>query len=474
MGTDAVDVCVVGAGGAGLAAAIEAADAGARVLVLEAAAEIGGSTALSGGVLYAAGTSVQRDHGEEGDSWRALSERWLDVNRWSVEPGVARALAEGATEAVEWLRGLGVEFGLVIKSPVETARRGHKIGGLGAGLVAVLTREVAARPSIEVRTRARVDGLVQDDAGRVLGVTVGDDRVETGAVVLATGGFGQSAEMIAEHLPSVARHGAVTWSVSAPTCVGDGLHLAASAGAAIVGHDCALALVTPGFGTFFDVVPPAWLVYVNRAGQRFADEQMPYGVVATLVHAQEGGSAFALLDGPTFDFAAPGTPSHMGGPSPNWNHRALGEQLDARTGRVHRADTVAALAASLGVDGPGLAATLAAYNADCEAGADSRFGKDPAWMRPVATPPFYGVEIFPAMLALTMCGVRIDPSARALTAAGAVIPGLHACGETTGGTMGQQYAGSGSSIANALVFGRIAGRTAARSVATARAAEARP
>ena len=95
--------------------------------------------------------------------------------------------------------------------------------------------------------------------------------------------------------------------------------------------------------------------------------------------------------------------------------------------------------------------------------ADRRFGKDPAWMRPVATPPFYGAEIFPAMIALTACGIRIDPDARALTRAGRPIAGLYAAGETTGGPMGLQYAGSGSSIANSLVFGRIAGRSAARS-----------
>jgi fumarate reductase flavoprotein subunit len=340
-----VDVCVLGSGAAGMAAAIEAHDAGRSVLVLEAAAETGGSTALSGGVIYAGGTSVQREHGIE-DSVRAVYERYLDVNRWAVEPGMAKAFAAGAADAIEWLRGMGVEFGLVIASPIEEIRRGHKTQGLGARLVEVLDREVRAR-GIEVRTRCRVDGLVVDD-GRVVGVTVGDERIDAGAVVVATGGFGQSREMIEQHLPSTAMHGAVVWSVSAPTCVGDGLHLGEQAGAAVVGHDRCLALITPGFGTYFDVVPPAWLVYVNVDGQRFCDEKMPYGTTSHLVGAQPGGVAWAVLDADTFAFAEPGTPSHQGGPSPNWNNRELTRAIDE--GLAVRADSVAALAATTGVD----------------------------------------------------------------------------------------------------------------------------
>lgn len=454
------DVCVLGAGAAGLAAAIEAADAGCRVLVLEAASEAGGSSALSGGVIYAGGTSVQRELGEVGDDVRSVYERYLDVNRWSVEPGIAEAFAQGSHDAVEWLRGFGVEFGLVIPSPIERIRRGHKVLGMGAKLMVVLEREARER-GVEIRTRHRVDGLVIED-GRVVGVTVGDERISAGAVIIATGGFGQSREMIERHLPSTAAHGEVTWSVSAPTCVGDGLHLGEQAGAAIVGHDRCLALITPGFGQYFDVVPPAWLVYVNRAGQRFADEKMPYGTTSTLVASQPGGVAVAVLDADTHAFAEPGTPSHQGGPSPNWNNRELDRNVER--GLVIRADTLEELAAALGVDAAGLVATLEVYNQDCVAGRDRRFGKDPAWMRPVATAPFYGAVIRPAMIALTSCGIRIDPSARALSAAGTAIPGLFAAGETTGGAMGPQYAGSGSSIANSLVFGRLAGRSAAAAV----------
>ena len=449
---------MVGAGAAGLAAAIEAADAGCSVVVLEAAPSPGGSTELSGGVIYAAGTSVQRAAGIV-DQWQSMYERYLDVNRWDVEPGLARALAQGAAEVIEWLRTMGLEFDLILNSPVETIRRGHKTVGLGARLAEVLVEQVTGR-GIEIRGHSRVDGLLTAAAGDIVGVTVSGEEIRAHSVVITTGGFGQSREMIDEHLPSIAAHGDVVWSVSAPTCVGDGLHLGEQAGAAIVGHDRALALITPGFGPFFDVVPPAWLVYVNRDGQRFVDEKNPYGVTSTRVAAQPGGTAFALLDSDTHAFAVPGTPSHQGGPSPNWNNRALDEHVES--GKVARADTLRELAVRLRIDPDGLEATLELFNADCALGTDRRFGKDPAWMRPVATPPFYGAEIFPAMIALTACGIRIDPDARALSRAGRPIAGLFAAGETTGGPMGVQYAGSGSSIANSLVFGRIAGRSAAR------------
>jgi fumarate reductase flavoprotein subunit len=100
------------------------------------------------------------------------------------------------------------------------------------------------------------------------------------------------------------------------------------------------------------------------------------------------------------------------------------------------------------------------YNADCAAGRDSHFLKDPKWLRPVSTPPFFAAEIRPCLVALTCCGLRIDSEARVLNTSGAPIPRLFAAGETTGGVM-RNYGGSGNSIANALVFGRRAGRGAA-------------
>jgi fumarate reductase flavoprotein subunit len=239
------------------------------------------------------------------------------------------------------------------------------------------------------------------------------------------------------------------------------LHLGAQAGAAIVGHDRSLGLITNGFGPHFDVVPPGWLVYVNREGQRFTNEMAPYGTISTLVKAQSGASAFAILDHATFEFAVPGTPSHMGPPNVSWNNVTMAEAL--ADGRMTRADSLGGLAAALQIDAEGLMATVDAYNVACVAGRDERFAKDPAWMRSVSTAPFYGVEITPCMLALTSCGVRVDHRARALTAAGTPITGLFAAGETTGGVMGAQYAGSGSSIANSLAYGRLAGRSAARS-----------
>lgn len=452
----AIDVLVIGSGGAGLCAAIEARRRDASVVVLEAADHVGGSTALSGGVVMAAGTRLQHENGVD-DTADAFYERYLVTNRWSIEPSIARALCEGAGPAVDWLADLGVEFYLLAATSAEFTPRGHMAVGEGAKIVRVLEHE-ATRLGAEIRLGQRVTDLERQSDGWSAIVAPSGETLRARTVVVATGGIARNRELLETYWPEVAAHGDATWTVSAPTCMGDGLLLGAEQGAAIVGRSQGLALVSPGFAENFEVVPPAWLVFVNREGMRYVDEIMPYSMLTETTRAQTDSMGFAILDEATRSSWAPTDPTHLGVVSQDWNRDSIAANVE--TGKVIRADSLRELAEKAGIHPLALEATIATYNADCEAGRDSHFFKDPAWMRPISTPPFYSAVIRPTLVALTCCGLRIDAEARVIGEDGAAVAGLFAAGETTGSVM-RQYGGSGNSVANAVVFGLRAGRSAA-------------
>lgn len=462
------DVIVIGGGGAGMCAAIEANDAGARVALLEADRRLGGSTALSGGVFYAAGTSVQRAAGVVGDTAEAMFHYYMTINQYRVEASLARTLCDRAAAGLEWLIGLGVEFRAeaLYRSGVETVPRGHMPVGNGAAIAAVLEREVSKR-DIDVAVGSRVEELIVDRATRrVGGVVVSGTPVTSRAVVIATGGFGANPLLLNTLYPEAAVHGDWTWYIGNPHCLGDGLALGESAGADLVGHDRGLLLTTPNFRKELEVYVPGWLVYVNREGRRFVNETVEYAVMSGVVKAQTGGSCFAVFDDRARAEARP-DPRYAdafasGAITLNW----VTETLDAQiaSGKVIRGDTLEELEARCGIRPGSLATTFSRYNADAAAGVDSQFFKDGALMKPVSTPPFFAAQIRPAIVCLTSTGLRIDASARVLDRCDRVIEGLYAAGETTGGVLGERYVGGGNSIANAIVFGRIAGSEAGRAV----------
>ena len=483
------DVIVIGGGGAGMCAAIEACDAGARVLLIEAAKQLGGSTALSGGVYYAAGSSVQRAAGIAGDTPGAMFEYYLTLNQHRVDPAVVRVLCDEAAPSLEWLIALGVEFRAqdLYVSGVESVARGHQARGNGAAIAEALERAVRARLAgesetgqsspqaqraagrspaksqggIELALGNRVESLLFRD-GAVRGVVARGEEASAASVVLASGGFGQSAELLARHYPEATLSGDWAWCISAPTCVGDGLRMSQQVGASIGGENRGLLLTTPGFTKQLEAHVPGWLVYVNADGRRFVDETAAYAVMSGVIR-QNGGRCWAIFDEPARAEAKPSpelADAFASGVIPlNWVADVLAQE--AAKGKIHRADSLEALAKRAGIAPGALASTVARYNADCAAGRDAAFFKDGRLMRPVSTPPFYAAEIRPAIVCLTSCGPRITPDARVLDQNERPIPGLYAAGEVTGNVLGERYVGGGNSIANAVVFGRVAGRGAA-------------
>ncbi|MCF8710306.1 FAD-dependent oxidoreductase [Rhizorhapis sp. SPR117] len=460
MTTKDYDVIVVGGGGAGISAAILAHDAGAKVLLVEAGARVGGSTRLSGGVFYAAGTSVQEEAGIE-DSSDDMVNYYSALNQHRVQPALVRALAENAAPTLEWLISLGVSFpvsGLYVGG-VEGVARSHKPIGLGEAVVERLDAALSDR-AIDVALKTRVEELLTDENGDVVGVRSDEDNVYSHAVILATGGFGNNRYYLNKYYPDALKAGRASWCISADTCVGDGLVLGLQVEAAIEGHNRGLLLVSPGFQRHLESRVPSWLIYVNRDGKRFVNEKAPYAVMSGVVASQSGRSCFAIFDE---ESRLQGDVEELN--RPNWETSVVAEA--AQKGSIACADSIEQLAIAMGIRASALINTIKEYNGFCDAGVDKSFFKN-GELRHIKTPPFYGVEMKPEIIALTSAGLLIDSEAQVRSDNNLPIRGLFAAGEVTGGVLGERYVGSGNAVANAITFGRIAGASAARHCAKER------
>ncbi|MFF3896280.1 FAD-dependent oxidoreductase [Streptomyces sp. NPDC001812] len=463
-------IIVVGAGGAGLAAALEAGRAGAEVILLETAEQVGGATARAGGVVYAADTPVQKARGVE-DSVDELINYYMTVSRHELEPRLLRASAEGTREVIGWLEELGItwEPDRLYIAGLEYKPRGHlptgDTRGLGpaggAMIVAALLTAVEARDNVEIRTGTRCAGLLTGDDGAVTGVrTESGEEIAADAVILTTGGFGAAPDLLGEHWPEAVEHGDWHWYLGPDTNVGDGVRMGLAAGGELRGYGGTL-LETPNFGRLNDAFTPPWVIYVNKNGHRFVDETDTYCVMPHVIAKQPGGTCWAV-----FDEAALRQVADSGHVDPyglgvdlesNWTAAMLRKQIEA--GVVKSGATLAELGERTGITAAGLEATAEHWNADVARGHDTAFEKK-GTLAPVSTAPFYAVELRPAIIGITFAGLRIDDEARVLDTAGRPVPGLFAGGEVAGGLDADVYAGGGTSIGNALVFGRTAARSA--------------
>jgi len=463
------DVIVVGSGAAGLSTALAAVEDGASVLVVEAEGIIGGSSRLSGGLMMGAGTRYQRALGIE-DSPEALFHDYMTLNQWKVESAVVERLTQRAGAAVEWLGDLGVEFyDQMVYGGDETVPRVHCPIGRGQAVVDTLYARCRER-GVEFALGQRIDRLLIVD-GSVQGVAVGDDEITAGAVVVASGGFGANEEKRRELFPSVQDTG---WSyyIGADGARGDALDFTRSVNAQITGFNRGLRLLHTDFDKMYEAYIPGWLILVNREGRRFCNETAPYGIMDGLM-AEQGDVAYAIFDHTRlveatelgvarYKQSIPGSTKKQ---SPHWNLDIIAMML--KEGKVHREDSLEALASAIGVPTGHLESTVNRVNELVELGEDIDYLKDPKFLEPIAEGPFYAVEVRPATCCFTACGLRIDRDARVLDEAGRAIPGLFAAGEVTGGVIGPRYVGSGNSYGNCVTMGRVAGQSAALQAAKA-------
>jgi FAD binding domain len=390
-----VDVAVVGSGAAGLTAALTARAEGARVAIAESEPVVGGATRLSAGWVMAAGTELQRQAGLQ-DSAENLYHEYMFINQFGLQPAMVRRLAEGGADAIAWLVEQGVRFDRDIKKGgPELVPRTHAPEGYGQGLVELLTQKCREQ-DIDIALGQRVDRLLtRGDA--VVGIAVGDDELEAGAVVLATGGFGANRDLVVENLPSLGRLGDWLFYIGPDSSRGDALALGESVGARFTGRDRFISLPVPKpEGRDFDSYLPGWMLVLGPDGQRLCDETSPYGITCGLL-VEAGGRVFGFFDEQILaDNGTPDLPTfkpHPSGalrPVAFWKTDTIRRCIES--GSIVQADTLEELFSGFGLPVASTGGAVRRYNESASLGEDRDFGKDARFVRSIANPPFYGVE----------------------------------------------------------------------------------
>ncbi len=446
------DLLVIGGGAAGFAAALEAAEAGASVLLLEKMAETGGSSAMSGGCLAFAGTDMQQAEGIE-DSDALLAADLRALGGGDADDAIIAAYVANQLDTFNWLKGHGQVFSPALEaSSGQSVPRVHNVDP--ADMVRLLAARCRETGRVRVVMQAAAKRLRRDGDGRVVGVAaevagVGQDFTAR-AVLLASGGFSRNPELVHRFAPECAQ----AVFVGGEGNVGDGLRMAWALGADF--RDMAHIKGTFGKHPLDETNNHSCLlvykgaIAVNQEGRRFVDESLSYKLLGAACLRQPYGAAFQILDQPIMD-------------SGDDRVRILDFHRRLEEGLFLQADTLEELAAQIEIPPEALAQTVATYNDMIDAGEDADFGRrhlvhNHGALRRIETAPFYA---YPSTAAVygTYCGLCTDASMRVLDVFGAPIPGLLAAGEVVGGLHGAAYM-TGSALGKALIFGRIAARTA--------------
>ncbi len=440
------DVVIIGAGGAGMAAAVTAHDAGAKVVILEKMAFVGGNTIRATGGINAAETPQQAKLGIK-DTLDTMFKDTMKGGHNKNNPELVRTLVNNSSAAVQWLISLGGNFNDVGFMGGATNKRCHRpTGGAAVGpeVIKTLANAVEAR-KIDLRTENQVVELKLNRKGAVTGVKVkGDDGkvydLNAKAVVNAAGGFGGNNEMVSKILPRL--KGFAT--TNHPGATGDGLLLSEKAGAQFV--DMAEIQTHPTVvettGVMVtEAVRGNGAILVNKEGKRFFDELNTRDAVSAAILKQPTAHAYMFFD-----------------ESVRKSLKAIEGYLK-KPGMVITGKTLEEIAPKMGVPVDALKATMTQYAKDQAAGKDSCCGRT-KMERPLNQPGYYAILVTPAVHH-TMGGVKINTKAEVINTKGKVIPGYYAAGEVTGGVHGGNRLG-GNAQADIIVYGRIAGDQAAR------------
>jgi fumarate reductase flavoprotein subunit len=447
-----VPLAIIGAGAAGLTAALAAAAAGVEALVLERDALPQGSTALSAGLIPAAGTRFQAAHGITDDAARFEADIQAKAKGRAL-PELAALLAREAGPAIEWLADAqGLDFSVVhdFDYPGHSRRRMHGLPSRSGAELVDRLRAAAEKAGIPILTEARVTALITDEGGTPRGLIVArpdgsEERVGARAILLACSGYGGDPALVREHIPRLAD----ALYFGHPGNTGDAVKWGAALGAQLAqmsGHQGHGSVAQPAGILITWAVITEGGFQVNTEGRRFWNEAQGYSEAAEAVLAQPHGIAFDIFDARIATIARQFA-----------DFRAAEEH-----GAVLTAPSIEALAARAKLPAEALAATLKEVEVMKQARATDAFGRD--WSRaPRLEPPFHAVRVTGALFH-TQGGLLVDNAARVLHADGGAIMGLYAAGGAACGVSGPEPAGylSGNGLLSAVVLGRIAGREAAR------------
>lgn len=491
---ETVDVVVVGAGGAGMTAAITATDAGKKVIVVESQPIAGGNSVRSTGGMNAAKTPYQdkNEFSEAAGVEKTLAtaaEKFADnetitalaatvKSQWdayqanpqgyfdSVElmeldtliggkgknnPELVKALAENSADAIEWLASIGADVKNVGAFAGASVNRRHypvnesgKSIAVGSYIVPILEKNLQDC-NVQFLFDTTANEIIMKD-GKAVGIkATGKDgnkvTINAKSVVIATGGFGANAEMVEEYKPEL--KGFAT--TNADGAQGQGIEMATAVGAATVDmdqiqnhptvhieEDGNAHLITEG-------LRGDGAILVNAQGKRFYDEVSTRDKVSAAIIAQPEKSAWLVVDQSMVDKSA-----------------VIAGYI--KSGYTVTGATYEELAKAMGVDEATFVSTMNTWNQAVEAKTDAEFNRT-IFANPLTSAPYYAIKITPAVHH-TMGGIVINPKAEVLNEKGEAISGLFAAGEVTGGVHGANRLG-GNAVADFIVFGRIAGQSAA-------------
>jgi fumarate reductase flavoprotein subunit len=450
----AVPLAIIGAGAAGLVAALAASEAGLEPIVFERDALPSGSTALSAGLIPAAGTRWQRHAGLSDDPTRFAQ----DIERKAkgrADLVLVRRVTETIGPRLEWLADrFGFEFSLVehFRYPGHTADRMHGLPSRSGRELVDRLREAAEHRGIPIVTEARVQTLLVDAYQQIVGLcwVRPDGQTESagcGCIILACNGYGGNQAMVAEHIPSLA----AALYFGHPGNQGDALRWGAALGAVmrdLSGHQGHGSVAHPhGILITWATISEGG-VQVNLDGSRFSNESEGYSEQAARVASQRGGLAFTLFDERIAEIAR------------QFEDFRLAEQQ----GAILRGADWLEIARRAGLPEQLLPETMAGIEALKRNGQTDAFGRNFAGVSQLK-PPFCAVKVEGALFH-TQGGLVVDNEARVLKPDGTPILGLFAAGGAVCGVSGPEASGylSGNGLLTAIALGGIAGEAAARLV----------
>ena len=452
------DVVIVGAGGAGLTAAVRATQEGAKVLVLEKMQMVGGNSLKASGGMNCAGTKFQEALGITDSGVEEFIEDTMNGGHQLNDPDLVRTMAENSSDAVDWLASIGAELPKVAATGGTTHKYLHSPedgSPVGSFLIEKLSEE-ADRQGIEIMLNTKATKILMED-GAAVGVLAEDKEheytINAKAVILATGGFGSNFDLMCSFNPSLAN--AVT--TNHPGATGDGILMAEEVGAATVDMDQIQLHPTVYQETSMLVsekMRSLGAILVNQEGKRFTNDLATRDAVSAAELEQTGGYAYIIFDQNLVD-----------------QNKSAQEYID--NGMAKKGETYEELARNIGFDADAAAAfvqTMETWNQAVADGEDKEFGRNNGMDADLSTAPFYAIKIAPG-IHHTMGGIKIDTETEVISTDGEVIPGLFAAGETTGGVHGGNRIG-GNAVCDFVVFGRIAGLQAAEYAAAAAEDEA--
>lgn len=456
------DVVVIGAGGAGLAAAISAEQNGAKVIVVEKMPKVGGNTILAGGAVNAVEDrsefAVKQNDSVYWHYWQTLN-----GGDWQGDPELVMTLVSNAYDGIQWTKELGMEW--LGEEAVFTVS-----GGLwprawkpamvaGTGFFDTYTKYIDKTDKIDLMLNTKAEKILTNESGAACGIIATGETgntitINAKSVVVATGGFSKNVELRMAYDAIWGMLDEKVLSTNHEGATGDGVKMLQALQADFIqmGNIQLLPLGDPVTGSLSGNIEHGVdsRIFVNKSGLRYGDEGGRRDDMTRDLFAQEDAYMWIVMDSDTYP---------TGDEINNFGETA--NQL-VEAGRAVKADTLEELAEKMGVPAENLVATIAEYNRHCIGGdlegQPDEFGRTlfgPA----IDNGPFYAGARVPTVHH-TMGGVRIDTQARVYNENGEIIDNLYAAGEVTGGIHGTNRLG-GNALTDTVVFGRIAGESAA-------------